>query len=115
VQRTEKADCVWCAVATERFTPESDLDWFAKTLRESCTCRASIPVSTGGDANQLPPLQQAAEETACSVSTLRNLIARGDLPASRFGPRLIRVRRRDLDAILKPYQGGQAGLWSDLA
>jgi excisionase family DNA binding protein len=72
-------------------------------------------LSAGADPDQLLPLQQAAEETACSVSTLRNLISRGDLPALRFGPRLIRVRRRDLDAVLKPYQGGQAGSWSHLA
>jgi len=115
VQRTEKADDVRCAVVTERFNPEIDLDWFAKTLRRSCTCTASIPVSASGDPNQLLSIQQAAEETACSVSTLRNLIARGDLPAFRFGPRLIRVRRRDLDAVLRPYQGGQAGSWSHLA
>jgi len=72
-----------------------------------------LPASANPD--QLLPLQQVAEETACSVSTLRNLISRGDLPALRFGPRLIRVRRRDLDAVLKPYQGGQAGSWSHLA
>ena len=62
----------------------------------------------------LLPLQQAAEESSCSVSTLRNLIARGDLIAYRFGPRMIRVRRQDLEALLKPYQGGQAGSWSHL-
>jgi excisionase family DNA binding protein len=75
----------------------------------------ATPLNTGADPDQLLPLQQAAKETACSVSTLRNLISRGDLPALRFGPRLIRVRRRDLDAVLKPYQGGQAGSWSHLA
>ena len=62
----------------------------------------------------LLPLQQAADEASCSVSTLRNLIARGDLTAYRFGPRLIRVRRKDLEALLRPYQGGQAGSWSHL-
>jgi excisionase family DNA binding protein len=73
------------------------------------------PLSVSRNPVQLLTVQQAAEETACSVSTLRNLIARGELPALRFGPRLIRVRRRDLDAVLKPYQGGQAGSWSHLA
>jgi len=63
---------------------------------------------------ELLPLQQAADEASCSVSTLRNLIARGDLTAYRFGPRLIRVRRKDLEALLKPYKGGQAGSWSHL-
>jgi hypothetical protein len=35
VRCTKKADDVGCAVVAECFTPESDLDWFAKTLRES--------------------------------------------------------------------------------
>ena len=74
-----------------------------------------VPLNTGAGSNQLLSLVQVAEETSCSVSTLRKLIWRGDLPALRFGPRLIRVRRRDLDAVLKPYQGGQAGSWSYLA
>jgi excisionase family DNA binding protein len=71
-------------------------------------------LSASADPSQLLPLQQAAEESSCSVSTLRNLIARGDLTAYRFGPRLIRVRRQDLEALLQPYQGGQAGSWSHL-
>ena len=70
--------------------------------------------SASADPSQLLPLQQAAEETSCSVSTLRNLIARGDLPAYRFGPRMVRIRRQDLEGLLKPYQGGQAGSWSHL-
>ena len=64
--------------------------------------------------HEMLPLQQAAEEAACSVSTLRNLIARGDLTAYRFGPRMIRIRRQDLEALLQPYQGGQAGSWNHL-
>lgn len=71
-------------------------------------------LSASADPHQLLPLQQAAEETACSVGTLRNLITRGDLPAYRFGPRMIRVRRSDLEAVLQPYQGGQAGSWAHL-
>jgi excisionase family DNA binding protein len=75
----------------------------------------SQPMSASADPAQLLTLQVAAKETACSVSTLRNLIARGDLPALRFGPRLIRVRREDLQSVLTPYQGGQAGSWSHLS
>jgi excisionase family DNA binding protein len=71
-------------------------------------------MSQTSNLHEMLPLQQAAEEAACSVSTLRNLIARGDLTAYRFGPRLIRVRRQDLEGLLKPYQGGQAGSWSHL-
>lgn len=83
--------------------------------KKSDTDNTPSPVlSASADPSQLLPLQQAAEESSCSVSTLRNLIARGDLTAYRFGPRLIRVRRQDLEALLQPYQGGQAGSWSHL-
>ena len=74
----------------------------------------SPELTASADPSQLLTPQQAAEERSCSVSTIRNLIARGDLTAYRFGPRLIRVRRQDLEALLKPYQGGQAGSWSHL-
>ena len=70
--------------------------------------------SASADPSQLLQVQQAAKEGKCSESTIRNLIARGDLPAYRFGPRMIRIRRQDLEALLQPYQGGQAGSWSHL-
>jgi hypothetical protein len=34
--------------------------------------------------------------------------------AVRMGPRMIRIRREDLDAILQPYDAGQAGQWAHL-
>lgn len=76
--------------------------------------RPTISNPHGANSAEFLPLQHAAEEASCSVSTLRNLIARGDLTAYRFGPRLIRVRRQDLEALLQPYQGGQAGSWRHL-
>ena len=76
--------------------------------------RPENPNPSEVNSRTLLPLQQAADEASCSVSTLRNLISRGDLTAYRFGPRLIRVRRKDLEALLKPYKGGQAGSWSHL-
>lgn len=44
-------------------------------------------------------LAQASEYLGQSVKTLRRRIAAGTLPAYRFGPRMIRVRLHDLDAI----------------
>ena len=70
--------------------------------------------SASADPSEWLQVQQAAETIPCSESTIRNLIARGDLPAYRFGPRMIRIRRQDLEGLLKPYQGGQAGSWSHL-
>lgn len=46
-------------------------------------------------------LQQAAHVYGISVDTLRRRIATGQLPASRFGQRLIRVRARDLDRLFR--------------
>ena len=47
-------------------------------------------------------LQQAAAIYGVSVDTLRRKIAHGQLPASRFGVRLIRVRAQDLDRLYRP-------------
>lgn len=47
-------------------------------------------------------LQQAAAIYGVSVDTLRRKIAHGQLPASRFGVRLIRVRAHDLERLYRP-------------
>ncbi len=47
-------------------------------------------------------LQQAANVYGISVDTLRRSISTGQLPAARFGPRLIRVRIRDLERQFRP-------------
>lgn len=47
-------------------------------------------------------LQQAAVYVAASVKTIRRLIAAGDLPAYLCGKRGLRVRREDLDNLMRP-------------
>jgi excisionase family DNA binding protein len=47
-------------------------------------------------------LQQAALIYGISVDTLRRRIAAGELPASRIGARIIRVRIEDLDRVCRP-------------
>ena len=74
----------------------------------------SPELTASADPSEWLTYQKGAEEYDCSVSTLRNFTARGDLPAYRFGPRMVRIRRQDLKGLLKPYQGGQAGSWSHL-
>jgi Helix-turn-helix domain len=54
-------------------------------------------------------LQLAALMYCVSVDTLRRQVAAGDLPASRLGRRLIRVRVADLDRIVRPIPNAQ---WS---
>lgn len=44
-------------------------------------------------------LAEAARITAQSVKTIRRRVADGTLPAYRFGPRCIRVRIDDLEAV----------------
>lgn len=47
-------------------------------------------------------LQQAAVYIATSVKTIRRLIATGDLPAYLCGKRGLRVRRDDVDDLMRP-------------
>lgn len=47
---------------------------------------------------------QVAAEIQCSPKTVRNMIARGELRAYRYGKtsRIIRIDRRDLERIKRP-------------
>ena len=42
--------------------------------------------------------QEAANRLGICVKTLDGLIRRGQLPASKIGPRIVRIDERDLDA-----------------
>jgi excisionase family DNA binding protein len=55
------------------------------------------PAAWGQPVPEWLSLQQAAAIYGVSVDTLRRRIRHGQLPASRFGQRLIRVRTEDLD------------------
>ena len=46
-------------------------------------------------------LREGAAYGKTSIKTLRRRIADGSLPAARFGPQLIRVRRSDLDRLMR--------------
>jgi excisionase family DNA binding protein len=61
-----------------------------------------IPAVWGQPAPEWLSLQQAAAIYGVSVDTLRRRIRHGQLPASRFGQRLIRVRTQDLDRLFRP-------------
>ena len=47
-------------------------------------------------------IETAADMLAVHPRTIRRYIAAGDLPAYRIGPRQIRVRMSDVDALLTP-------------
>jgi len=46
-------------------------------------------------------LKKAADYLGCSIDTLRNRIEDGSLPAYRFGGRLIRVKKSDLEKLFQ--------------
>lgn len=51
---------------------------------------------------QYETLAESAERHRCSTKTLRRRIAEGQLTAYRFGPHLIRLDPREVDALLRP-------------
>ncbi|OBK13970.1 hypothetical protein A5636_08775 [Mycobacterium asiaticum] len=52
-------------------------------------------------------LKEAAARKRCNLQTIRRMIASGQLPAHRFGPRLIRIYADDLEKVGHPL--GSAG------
>lgn len=50
----------------------------------------------------LMTVPQASKYLGVSPQTIRRHIAAGRLPAVRMGPRLTRIRRDDLDALIQP-------------
>ena len=51
-------------------------------------------------------LNEAAEYLGVNPRTIRRYIASGRITAYRLGPRLIKVDRDELDALLRPVGGG---------
>jgi excisionase family DNA binding protein len=67
-------------------------------------------LSAGAREPQAPEwmsLQRAALRFEVSVDTLRRRVAAGELPASRMGRRLIRVRVAALERVLRPIPSAQ--------
>lgn len=60
--------------------------------------------STTTSSTQSPYLTvaQAADELAVTERFIRKLIAEGDLRAVKVGARIVRIRRTDLDDLLRP-------------
>ena len=48
--------------------------------------------------------QDAADRLGISLPTLDGLIRRGQLPAFRIGPRIVRIEEKDLDAYVAARQ-----------
>lgn len=52
---------------------------------------------------------EAADYLGITDRTLRRMVARGDLPGYRLGPRLTRFDQSDLDALLRPIPAAGGG------
>ena len=59
-------------------------------------------------------INQAADLISAHPNTVRNLISSGKLPAFRIGSKLVRISKKDLEAVLSPYEGGEFGQWSKI-
>lgn len=64
--------------------------------------------------DDLISIKDASEKLGIHHNTLRKLIREEKLRAYILGKRSLRVSVRDLSKLLKPYQPGSLGMWSDL-
>jgi excisionase family DNA binding protein len=55
---------------------------------------------------ELIGLSEAAEQAGVHYRTVRRWVARGELAATRVGPKLLKVKQSDLDKFLTPVGGG---------
>jgi len=60
---------------------------------------------------QLLSVPKVSRDYEVHENTVRGWIRSGQLPAVKIGPRMIRVRRTDLEQFLTPYQA-EASVWA---
>lgn len=63
-----------------------------------------MPSQSGIFVDEMLSVAQVAEEIGCHPNTVWNHIKSGQLTAVRFGPRLVRVKRSDLELFLSEYE-----------
>jgi excisionase family DNA binding protein len=59
-------------------------------------------IITGSTGRPFLTVAEAADELAVTERFIRKLIADGDLPAVKVGARVVRIRRTDLEDLLRP-------------
>ena len=62
-------------------------------------------LSQKSEGERLIHVRHVACRLGVSERTVRNLAARGDIPAFKVGPKLWRFRVRDIDELAKPSLG----------
>jgi len=61
-------------------------------------------------ASEFMTVSEAADELHVTERYIRKVIATGELPAVKVGSRLVRIRRTDLAALLRPARAPLAAL-----
>jgi excisionase family DNA binding protein len=79
----------------------------SSSVGESGGVRPDTGLMTKNDMPRLVSIRHAADELGCDPRTIRRYIAAGLLTASRVGPRMIRVERDSLLALLRPVGGAR--------
>jgi excisionase family DNA binding protein len=59
-------------------------------------------ITTGSTGRPFLTVAEAADELAVTERFIRKLIADGDLRAIKVGARVVRIRRSDLEELLRP-------------
>ena len=59
-------------------------------------------ITTGSTGRPFLTVAEAADELAVTERFIRKLIADGDLRAVKVGARVVRIRRNDLEDLLRP-------------
>lgn len=58
---------------------------------------------------RLVSMKDVADQIGMTERSVRNLVARGELPAYRIGARTLRIDQADLDQIIRPVPTVQRG------
>ena len=66
-------------------------------------------IATGSTGRPFLTVAEAADELAVTERFIRKLIADGDLRAVKVGARVVRIRRTDLEDLLRPARITAAG------
>jgi len=57
-------------------------------------------------------IQGSADYLGVHKNTIQNWITSGQLPATRFSSRIIRISISDLQSLGKSYESGEQGQWA---
>ena len=57
-------------------------------------------------------IKESAELLKVHPNTIRNLLVRGSIQGIRVGPRIVRIPKSALEALLTEFKGGEFGVWN---